>query len=197
MAKPTPQQRKQPVRRSGGARASRGGTATLLLGGLLGAAAVVVSAAGYLYFGRIPVAVTDRAAWWEQPLRSLPLRSRLGNAPQPPFPASEDAFEAGARVYRAQCASCHGTPAHESALGRAMAPHAQQFFTIRERGNLARQSPGELFWKTSFGLRRSGMPAFHHTLSDTEIWQTSLLLHGAGDDLPDPVRNLLAAPAKP
>ena len=193
MAKPT-----QPPRRTAKRARGPGSTGKLLLGLVLGIALTLSGIAAYFYFGKPPVAVTDRSALWEHPLHSIPLGTRMAaDAREPPFPASEDAFEAGARTYRAQCASCHGTPGRESALGKSMAPRAQQFFSVRDRKSTAAQSPGELYWKSAFGLRRSGMPAYNHTLTETQLWQTSLLLHSANDDLPDPVRNLLTAPDSP
>lgn len=152
----------------------------------------------YFFFGRPPVAVTDKAALWEPLLMPVPLRSRaLSEAKAAPFPASEDVFEAGAHTYRAQCAHCHGTPGHESNVGRAMLPRAQQFFSPRERRSVAAQAPGELYWKTAFGIRRSGMPAYNHALTDIQLWQLSLLLHSAADDLPDPVKAILTAGVPP
>ena len=185
----------QPSRKSSKRQGTAGSAGRVLLGILLGVIVPVGGTIAYLYFGNPPVAVTDRSALWEYPLRSIPLNARVASHGRtPPFPASEDAFESGARTYRTQCAQCHGTPGHESALGRAMVPRAQQFFSIRDRKDTAAQAPGELYWKTAFGLRRSGMPAYNRTLTDTELWQTSLLLHSAGDDLPDPVHALLTAP---
>ena len=187
-----PATRRAPARR-GGARS--GSFGTFCLGAFLGVVLTCGGAVAYLYLGNSPIAATDRPAPWERPLRRLPLRTRLAaEAKGPPFAASEDVFEAASRTYRAQCSQCHGSPGHESAMGRAMAPHAQQFFSVRDRRSTAAQSPGELFWKTAFGLRRSGMPAYNHALTETQIWQTSLLLHSAADDLPDPVRALLTAP---
>jgi thiosulfate dehydrogenase len=38
------------------------------------------------------------------------------------------------------------------------------------------------------------MPAYNHVLSDTQMWQVSLLLKNADKDLPDPVTQILNAP---
>jgi hypothetical protein len=42
---------------------------------------------------------------------------------------------------------------------------------------------GITFWKVTNGIRMTGMPAFHNTLSDTERWQVTMLLAHA-DGLP-------------
>ena len=36
------------------------------------------------------------------------------------------------------------------------------------------------------------MPAYRKSLTNTQLWQLAILLHSADQDLPDPVRNLLA-----
>ena len=47
--------------------------------------------------------------------------------------------------------------------------------------------PGETFWKVSNGIRLTGMPAFKDILSETQIWQVSLLLANADKALPPEV----------
>ena len=185
--------------RSGGrrspARKGRGTAGPVLAGTLVGIVLTVACGALYLWLGNPPVAVTDKAALWEPLVSSVPLKSRSKAEAKPaPFPASEEVFESAAHTYRAQCAQCHGTPRQESAMGRAMLPHAQQFFTRRSAASRSVAQPaGELFWKTAFGIRRSGMPAYNRTLTNTQLWQLSLLLHSAGDELPNPVRAILDA----
>lgn len=181
-----------PSKKRSPARGKQSRTAPFLAGLGTGAALVTLGVLAYLLLGRPPVAVTDRPAVWEPLLTTLPLRQRVhAEAKAPPFPASEEVFESGARLYRTHCAQCHGVPGGASALGRQMAPRAQQFFAAHgQQGSIA-EPTGELFWKTAFGVRHSGMPAYNHVLSNTELWQVSLLLHAAGSNLPNPVRAIL------
>jgi mono/diheme cytochrome c family protein len=44
--------------------------------------------------------------------------------------------------------------------------------------------PGEIYWKVANGIRLTGMPAFKSVLSETEMWQVSLLLANADKPLP-------------
>ena len=44
--------------------------------------------------------------------------------------------------------------------------------------------PGETYWKIANGIRLTGMPAFKDLLSETEMWQVSLLLANADKLLP-------------
>jgi thiosulfate dehydrogenase len=172
--------------------ARRGTGAGRFLGGLAcGILLTVAAVPAYFYFGHPPVAVSDKPALWEHLTQRVAVDRRMERDARPaPFPAGEDAFEGAARTYRSQCAQCHGSPALESQTGAAMVPRAQQFFT-RDRHNTAARSAGELYWATAFGIRRSGMPAYRKSLSNTQLWQLALLLHSADQELPDPVRDLL------
>jgi hypothetical protein len=38
------------------------------------------------------------------------------------------------------------------------------------------------------------MPAFSHVLTDTQMWQVTLLLKNADQELPDPVMKILTGP---
>ncbi len=179
-------------------RASGGGWGKLLLGFLLGVVAVAIGIAGYLRFGALPVATADKPFPFEKEIVSVPLKARIESQMQaPPFGISEDVYEGGARVYRAQCAACHGTPGHDVAFARHMYPSAPQLWKKHARGNVVGVSddePGETYWKVAHGIRLSGMPAYDHVLQDTQMWQVTLLLKNADQPLPDPVMRILTAP---
>ncbi|SEB45818.1 c-type cytochrome [Terriglobus roseus] len=171
---------------------SGGGAGKLLLGIVLGVGLTLAGIAAYMRFGNPPVGVTDASSLWEPLVASVPLNARAhSEAKSAPFAADEDVFEGAAHTYRAQCANCHGTPGRDAALGRSMVPHAPQFFEPRDARITAAQTPGELYWKTAHGARRSGMPAYAKALTDTQLWQLALLLHSTRDELPDPVRRIL------
>ena len=177
-------------------RAKSGGAGKVFLGFLLGVAAVVVGIAGYLYFGALPVATSDKPFPFEKELVHVPLKARIaGEMKQPPFGIGEDVYEGGAKVYHAQCASCHGTPGHDVAFARHMYPSAPQLWKKHAQGSVVGVSddePGETYWKVANGIRLSGMPAYAHVLTDTEMWQVTLLLKNADQQLPDPVMKILA-----
>ncbi len=50
--------------------------------------------------------------------------------------------------------------------------------------------PSESYWKAVNGIRLSGMPAFKSELSDTQLWQVSLLVANA-NAIPDSVKKVL------
>ena len=177
---------------------SSGGFGKVFLGFVLGVAAVAAGLFGYLKFGALPVAVADKPFPYEKEVVYLPLSSRIDRElKNPPFSISEDVFESGARVYRAQCASCHGSPGHDVAFAKHMFPSAPQLW--RGHGThgvvgVSDDEAGETYWKVANGIRLSGMPSYSKVLTDAEIWQVSLLLKNADKELPGPVAQILAAP---
>jgi mono/diheme cytochrome c family protein len=44
--------------------------------------------------------------------------------------------------------------------------------------------PGKTYWTVFNGIRLTGMPQFKATLTETEIWQVTLLLANADKPLP-------------
>ena len=172
-----------------------GGFGKVILGFLLGILAVVAGGFVYLKFGPLPVAVADAPFPMEKQIVRLPMHARIDvEKKDAPFGTSEDVFEGGAKVYKGQCAGCHGTPGHDVAFAKSMYPVAPQLWKKHARGNVVGVSddePGETYWKVANGIRLTGMPAFKHVLSDTEMWQVSLLLKNADKEMPDPVVKIL------
>ena len=179
-------------------KSSSGGSGKLFLGFLLGILAVAAAAFLYIRFGTLPVAVADAPFPFEKQIVKLPLNARIGRETKtPPFGTSEDVFEAGAHIYQAQCASCHGVPGHDVDHARYMYPRAPQLWKKHAKGNVVGVSddePGETYWKVANGIRLSGMPSYSHILSDTQMWQVTLLLKNADKELPLPVTQILSAP---
>ena len=142
----------------------------------------------------------------ERQVVSIPLSARIdrempGN---PPLQADEATLTAGAEVYGDQCAVCHGFYGKPSTLGANMYPKAPQLW-VQHKGSsvvgVSDDPPGETYWKVSNGIRLTGMPQFKGTLTDTEVWQVTLLLANADKQLPPAalqiVRGELPADAVP
>jgi thiosulfate dehydrogenase len=183
---------RSPSRRSG----SRLGP--FLFGFVAALAILFVGGYAYLRFGHLPVAVADPALPMEAQIVHVPLGARIAREIQaPPFGIGEDVYESGAHIYMKECAACHGTPGHDIPYARWMYPTAPQLWKRHAKGNVVGVSddePGETYWKVANGIRLTGMPAYKHILSDTQMWQVSLLLKNADQPLPDPVRAILSAP---
>jgi thiosulfate dehydrogenase len=177
---------------------SSGGFGKIFLGFLLGVAAVAIGLFGYFKFGPLPVAVADAPLPFEKQIVKLPLNARIDReVKNAPFGISEDVFESGAHVYRAQCASCHGTPGHDVAFAKHMFPSAPPLWKAHGTHGVVGVSddpPGETYWKVANGIRLTGMPSYSHVLSDTQMWQVSLLLKNADKELPAPVSQILNSP---
>ena len=178
------------AKKSGGS-----GFGKVVLGFVLGIAAVAVGVAAYLKFGPLPVAVADKPFPGEAAIVKLPLNARIdGEKKDAPFGTSEDVFEGGAKVYKEQCASCHGAPGKDVRFAGSMYPEAPQLWKKHGRKNVVGVSDddaGETYWKVANGIRLTGMPSYSKVLTDTQMWQVSLLLKNADKELPDPVMNIL------
>ena len=159
---------------------------------------VLVAAGVYVYFvtGMAPVAAAAEAMPFEKMLAHRALNARIEKeAPRNvPVAADESNFIAGAQVYRDQCAVCHGLPDQQpSAIAKGMFPHPPELFHGK---GVTDDEPGETYWKVANGIRLTGMPAFNRSLTETQIWQVSLLVANA-DKLPDSVMKLLSATQPP
>jgi mono/diheme cytochrome c family protein len=161
------------------------------IGGFL--AAIVILAAGaycYFAFGLAPVATAAAPMPMEAFLAHRALHAVIARSADRPSPidASEANLNAGASKYREQCAVCHGLPGQEkTSIAKGMFPPPPQLF----HGKGVTDDPvGETFWKVQNGIRLSGMPAYHDSLSDQEIWQISQLLRNA-NNLPVTVKDTL------
>jgi mono/diheme cytochrome c family protein len=107
-------------------------------------------------------------------------------------PADEANLRAGALVYRENCGVCHGLPgSHRTAIARGMFPPPPPLFQGK---GVTDDDAWETYWKVENGIRMSGMPELKGSLTETQIWQVSLLVKNA-DKLPPAVRSDLAAPA--
>jgi thiosulfate dehydrogenase len=167
---------------------------------------VVIPLWVYIYFvtGSAPVATAAPAMPFEKMLANGALHARVAKEmPKTvPVPADEPNFIAGANVYRENCAVCHGFPGGTpTAITRGMFPKPPK---LLEGMGVTDDPPGETYWKVSNGIRLSGMPSFSESLSQTQMWQVSLLVANA-NKLPDSVKSALyrptplppAAPAAP
>ena len=181
--------------RSSSNRRSGGSFVSFALGVLCTLVLLLGGGEAYLRFGHPPVAVTDRAFPMEAKIVHTPLKARVAReVKQPPFGISEEVFESGAKVYEKSCASCHGSPGHESPYARWMYPAAPQLWKRHGTAvGVSDDEPGETYWKVSQGIRLSGMPAYGHLYSEAQMWDVALLLRNADQPLPEPVERLLTA----
>ena len=142
----------------------------------------------YIAFGGPPVAATDKPFPLEQKLVKIPLNARIRREmpASVPIPGSDENLNAGAGIYEDKCEMCHGTQDEPSAIGKSMFPNAPQLWVKQKNGTVgvSDDPAGETYWKVKNGIRLTGMPAYGKALSETQIWQVSLLLSMADKPLP-------------
>jgi mono/diheme cytochrome c family protein len=164
-----------------------------ILGLIVGIALVPGLVYLYLRSGRAPAAASDLPMPFERTIARMALHVRIDKEMPTvvPLPADETTFLAGVRVYRDNCAMCHGLPGQPApAAAVGMFPQAPQLFQPHHM--VDDDPPGETYWKAKNGIRLSGMPGFARSLSDQQLWQVSLLLANA-DKLPATVHEALTA----
>jgi thiosulfate dehydrogenase len=164
-----------------------------LLGFLVCLVCVIGGAYVYFAMGFAPVATSAPPMPFERSLAHMALHAGINKQPmaQSPIPADEANLMAGARIYHEQCSVCHGLGGQpESEIAKGMFPHPPQLFVDTVTDDPA----GETYWKAANGIRLTGMPGFKGSLTDTQLWQVSLLLANA-DKLPPSAKAVVGEPA--
>jgi mono/diheme cytochrome c family protein len=92
-------------------------------------------------------------------LRKIPARDRTRTNP---FANDPDAPVAGANVFAAHCAQCHGEDA-EGKEGKGYRPNLHS-------DRVKQAAPGELFWLLTNGSIKNGMPSWSR-LPEAQRWQ--------------------------
>jgi mono/diheme cytochrome c family protein len=157
---------------------------------------IVVPVAVFLYFisGFAPAATGDKPLPFEKTLAHAALDAHIEREmpKSVPVQADEQTFLAGAHTYRDNCAVCHGLPSgDQSPIAQGEFPKPPRLFQGK---GVTDDEPGETYWKVANGIRLTGMPAFKGNLTDTQIWQVSLLVANA-DKISDAVKLELQPPA--
>ncbi len=175
-----------------------------LMGIVVGILLVPVVVLTWFRYGHVPVAVADPPVPDERAFTGAPLHARIHRemVNNPPIQPDEANLVAGAHVYSDQCAVCHGLFGKPSAIARNLFPDAPPLWEKHPNSDVVGVSddpPGETYWKVANGIRLSGMPSFKPILSETEMWQVSLLLANADKPLPPDALSILRgnAPGAP
>lgn len=162
---------------------------------ILGIIATIIAqgVGGYLLLqsGAVPVAATASPLPFERGLANIAQHARIDKEmpKSVPFEASEGTMLAGAQLYAEHCAVCHNLPGQpQTAISKGMFPAPPQLFKGK---GVSDDPPGESYWKVANGIRLTGMPAFSASLSETQMWQVSLLVANS-DKLSPAVKAALA-----
>jgi thiosulfate dehydrogenase len=167
-----------------------------IFGLILGLVAVPVVVYMYFASGNAPVATSAPPMPFEKMLARKALHARMDKEmpKSVPIQADEANYAAGALLYKAHCAVCHGAPGQdETAIAKGMFPEPP---SLLEGKGVTDDPPAETYWKVSGGIRMTGMPGFEKSLSTTQMWQVSLLVANA-DKLPKAVKDSLTVVPAP
>lgn len=154
----------------------------------------------YFYFagGHAPVATKSPEMPFEHKFAHIALDAYLNKLPHPnpPVPENEQSFLEGAKIYKEQCAVCHGLPGEpKNAIASGMFPPPPQLF---KGTGVTDDEAWETYWKVYGGIRMTGMPGFSERLSETKMWQVSVLLKNADKISPAVKAELaIASPSAP
>ena len=161
---------------------------------------LIIPICGFVYFrvGHPPVAVADQPFPLEKQIVHVPLGARISKEmpANPPIAATPENLVAGAKIYREQCAFCHGLVNSKSTIASHMYPSTPQLWSSHRSGvvGVSDDPPGETYWKVANGIRLTGMPSFSKTLSEIEMWQVTLLLANADKPVPDAAKAWITQP---
>jgi mono/diheme cytochrome c family protein len=142
---------------------------------IVGAIALAAGVYGYARLGFLDLRADQEPSALEKNIAGAAMdRSTERHAPQQknPLQPTQENLLAGARLYRAKCSDCHGSPANpRSDYGRSFYPRVPQF--MKEAPDMPEN---ENFYLIKHGVRWTAMPAWGHVMTDTEIWQVVTLL---------------------
>lgn len=141
---------------------------------------IAEAAAGYAVVktGTVPASARSGAVFGERWAAGTNLRAVLAReAPKGPNPVklTDSNLISGIQLYATHCAVCHGTAKGNesaSAIARGEWPKPPQ---LASEG-VEDDPEGVTFWKLDNGIRWSGMPAWHGSLSETQMWTLALFL---------------------
>jgi mono/diheme cytochrome c family protein len=138
-----------------------------------------VAGFAFIYSGAYDVSASSKdnpvVAWMLHKTYEASLHRHAGADLPPGDLMSLENIRAGARIYDATCATCHGAPDRPlSAVGQGIQPAAPQLLAASRRNN-----PKLMFWVIKHGVNMTAMPSFARTQSDEAIWQAAAFLYDA------------------
>ena len=141
--------------------------------------------------GSFPIRATDRPSSLERRIAMHAMDARVekeARGMKNPLPADTTNLFAGMRLYRDDCAGCHGMPGKPSAFGRNFYPHAPQFSEDYD------MPAAESYIVIKQGVRYTGMAAWNGIIPDSDIWKVVTFLTNV-KSLPPEVKAEWAAAA--
>jgi mono/diheme cytochrome c family protein len=165
---------------------------------------IILTALGLIVFAILAAVVTARLGLWpvaaiarppqlEATFSQAMLRASLSRRAAGltnPLQPSKEVLLAGQKIFKTNCAGCHGTPGQPSHWGaQNFYPRVPQF--ADEPPVL---SAPQMFVAIKHGIRYSGMGAWSGMMSDEEIWKVATFLEHVGSLPPEVQANWRATP---
>lgn len=86
-----------------------------------------------------------------------------------PFPPSPENLMAGMKIFRDDCAGCHGEGSKRSVWGTtSFVPRVPQFATTPPR-----RPEAQIHWVVKNGIRNTAMGAWQQLMTDEQIWKVT------------------------
>ena len=164
-----------------------------LIGVVVGIGLVVLASYLFVTRGGIFMGTDTKPLPLEESITGAAITASIGKSAKDssPLPADETNLLAGAKVYMQACGGCHGKLDQPSSGAKSFYPQPPQL--LPPATGVTDDPVGAIHWVVKNGVRFSAMPSFDKKLSDTEIWQVSLLLQNA-NKVPDSVKDSLRQP---
>ncbi len=146
----------------------------------LGAAGVIVAGLVLVYFavifGLMPANADAKPSALERWAARTSLRATVAReAPKQadPLPADDTNLTDAVKLYADNCMICHGaSDGQASNVAAGLYQHAPQL----AKHGVEDDPESATYWKIDHGVRLTGMPSFGKSLTDTQIWQLTMLL---------------------
>lgn len=152
---------------------------TILLLVLIIGAALLAARMGWW-----PVAATDRPTQFEAALGESALNASLARQAATlsnPLQPSNEILLAGQKIFKMNCAGCHGTPGQPSQWGtQNFYPRVPQF-----GDRPPTLTAPQMFVAIKYGIRYTGMGAWNGMMSDEEVWKVATFLQRIGSLPPE------------
>ncbi len=146
-----------------------------MFGFILGVLIVPALGAAVVLTGHFPFEATTRPPGWEKQIANMALDPALEKKMAGltnPITANDENLLKGMKLYRDDCANCHGDSGKPSRWGRNnFYPPAPQF---ADRG--VDDPVPQVFVVVKYGVRYTGMAGWKDQLSEDDMWRVATFL---------------------